>query len=320
MDIIRNIIDDYENLIKTKITIPLDNGDTIRFAFHPQDLPHLLGLQHLVDNPTLFEYSQERLSATDLYNGMCGIGDKPIDIEAFEHSRYFGELYQNRIKYFSSTLILDIIKARQIVKFDSAKIKVFSTKLEKLEYMFWKKYSDENNNYGYFGLGFMASGKKSDINYPNTFFFRMDNQYICNQAKVIPLTFMMTDKYNHTTFEIYWDEIEKSMKKNSHYKHLNPAYLNEKDQIDIEAVCACKDNEIWKHYQFLKMDELDKIYLPYMNRDFRWSNNEKKFIIEKMKERKRDFYPNEIKMLLNEYKQIYNNSYNSYNCNLQLLI
>ena len=51
MGIIKNIIDDYENLIKTKITIPLDNGDVIKFEFQPQDLPHLLGLHHLEDNP-----------------------------------------------------------------------------------------------------------------------------------------------------------------------------------------------------------------------------------------------------------------------------
>lgn len=306
LNIFRKIIDDYENLIRTKITIPLDNGDTIKFAFHPQDLPHLLGLQHLVDNPILFEYSQERLSATDLYNGMCGIGDKQINIDEFEESCYFAELYQNRIKYFSSTLILDIIKARQIVKFDPMMIKVFSTKLEKLEYLFWKKYNIEGNNYGYFGIGFMASGKESDINYPNTFFFRMDDQYVYNQVKVLPLTFMMVDKYNNTTFEIYWDEVEKSMKKNPHYKYLCPEYLNEKGLIDVESIYLCKDDEIWKHYQFLRMDELNKIYLPYMKRDFRWSNKEKEFILEKMKSKKKDFFPNEIKMLLNEYKQIHN--------------
>lgn len=133
MGIIKDIIDDYENLIKTKITIPLDDGDVIKFEFQPQDLPHLLGLQHLEDNPVLFEYKQERLSATDLYKGMCN-GD--IDTDEFEKSSYFEEVFQNRIKYFSSSMILNIISARQIVKFDPSKIKVFTTKLDKLDYMF----------------------------------------------------------------------------------------------------------------------------------------------------------------------------------------
>ena len=62
------------------IQIPLSNGDIIKFTFNPQDLPHLLGLQYLVDNPILFEYSEKRLSATDLYNKMCGEGEDAIDI------------------------------------------------------------------------------------------------------------------------------------------------------------------------------------------------------------------------------------------------
>ena len=32
------------------------------------------------------------------------------------------------------------------VKFDYTKIKNFSTKLDKIEYMFWKRYKDKNNN------------------------------------------------------------------------------------------------------------------------------------------------------------------------------
>ena len=110
MNIIRNIIADYEKLIKTNIQIPLSNGDTIKFAFNPQDLPHLLGLQHLVDNPILFEYSEKRLSATDLYNRMCSVGDDAIDTDEFENSEYFDEIYKGRIQYFSSEMILDIMK------------------------------------------------------------------------------------------------------------------------------------------------------------------------------------------------------------------
>lgn len=115
LDIIKNIIADYEKLIKTSIQIPLSNGDTIRFTFNPQDLPHLLGLQHLVDNPILFEYSEKRLSATELYHRMCSDGDDAIDTNEFENSAYFNELFYVRIQYFSSELILDIIHARQII-------------------------------------------------------------------------------------------------------------------------------------------------------------------------------------------------------------
>ena len=303
MGIIKDIIDDYENLIKTKITIPLDNGDVIKFEFQPQDLPHLLGLQHLEDNPILFEYKQERLSATDLYKGMCN-GD--IDTDEFEKSSYFEEVFQNRIKYFSSSMILDIISARQIVKFDPRKIKVFTTKMDKLDYMFWKLIKDENDNYGYFGIGFMATGKKSDRNYPNTFFFRSDNQYIYSQESVIPMSLMITDKMKQVTLDIYWKEIRASMVKNSHYKYLisnSELICDEFGNIKQEKIFMCENEDIKKHYQLLRADELNKAYLPYMDKEFRWTNDEKCNILSKIDQANKVLYPGEIKMLLNQYRQ-----------------
>ena len=38
MGIIKNIVNDYENLIKIKITIPLDNGDIIKFEFRRDNM------------------------------------------------------------------------------------------------------------------------------------------------------------------------------------------------------------------------------------------------------------------------------------------
>ena len=149
----------------------------------------------MVDNPVLFEYSEKRLSAFDLYKRMCSVGEDAVDTDEFEKSIYFDD---------SSEMILDIIQARQIVKFDSSKIKNFPTKLDKIEYMFWKRYKDKNNNYGYFGIGFMASGKASDINYPNIF-FRLDNEYICYQKVVLPYSILKKDKNGVKFFEIYWD-------------------------------------------------------------------------------------------------------------------
>lgn len=303
MNIIRNIIADYENLIKTNIQIPLSNNDIIKFSFNPQDLPHLLGLQHLVDNPILFEYSEKRLSATDLYNRMCGNGEDAIDTDEFENSEYFDEIYKGRIQYFSSETILDIIQAKQIVKFDYTKVKNFSTKLDKIEYMFWKKYKDENNNYGYFGIGFMSSGKSSDINYPNTFFFRVDDEYICYQEKVFPCSLMKKDKNGVKTFEIYWEQVWEALRKNNHYKKLKNKYVLENGTLNLVALESCTDEVILTHYRLLQLDALDKIYLPYMKEGFRWSNDEKSFILEKIKSEKRDLMPNEVRHLLNEYRQ-----------------
>lgn len=303
LNIIKNIIEDYEKLIKTSIQIPLSNGDCIKFVFNPQDLPHLLGLQHLVDNQYLFEYNEKRLSATELYNRMCSQEEDRIDTDEFEKSSYFEELYKGRIRYFSSEMILDIIKARQIIRFDATKVKNFTTKLDKIEYMFWKKYKDEFNNYGYFGIGFMSSGKESDTNYPNTFFFRMDDEYICHQEIVLPYSMMKRNKYGEKTFEIYWEEVWKSLQKNTHYKKLKKTNCLEDGTLDFEKIKRSTNEETKKQYELLELDSLDVIYLPYMNKEFRWTNDEKRFVLQKMKEHNYDYYPSEIKQLLNEYRQ-----------------
>ena len=228
--------------------------DIIMFTFNPQDLPHLLGLQHLVDNPILFEYSEKRLSATDLYNRMCSNGEDAVDTDEFEKSIYF----------------------------DATKIKNFPTKLDKIEYMFWKRYKDKDNNYGYFGIGFLASGKASDINYPNTFFFRLDDEYICNQEVVLPYSLLKKDKNGVRTLEIYWDQVWQGLEKNKHYKKLKKTYLLEDGTLDVA---------------------LDKIYVPYMKEDFRWTNDEKRFIWQKIIEAGKDLLPNEVIQLLNDYRQ-----------------
>lgn len=304
MNIIKHIIDDYEKLVKTDIKIPLSNGDIIHFTFHPQDLPHLLGLQHLVDNPILFEYSEKRLSATDLYNRMRSNREDAIDTEEFEKSIYFKEIYDGRIRYFKSEIILDIIESKQIVEFDASKIKNFSTKLEKVEYMFWKKYEYGENQYGYFGIGFMTSETTKGMNYPNTFFFRLDDDYICSQKKVLPYSMMMCDKNGKKTFKIYWEQVWRGLKKNRHYKKLLGRFALEDGCLDMEAILQCQEPEVLKEYELLQLDALDKIYLPYMKKDFRWTNDEKRFILERVEAGcGEDLYPGDVRQLLNEYRQ-----------------
>lgn len=65
----------------------------------------------------------------------------------------------------------------------------------------------------------MASGKDTDVNYPNTFFFRLGDDYIKNQEEVLPYSFMKKDKNGKKFFEIYWKQIWKVLEKNKHYKN-----------------------------------------------------------------------------------------------------
>ena len=302
MGIIQDKIQNYEILINTDIKIPLDNGDLIKFTFRPQDLPHLLGLQYLVDIPVLFEYKERRIGAIDIYNGMCGKGNVQVDVEAVEKSKYFKDLYETRIRHFSSKTILEIIKEKKIVKFDPQKVRFFETKLDKIDYMFWKQYQISKNCYGYFGIGCTAAGKESDKNYPNTFFFRGNDDYIQNQSRVYPLSLLIHDRQG-VHFEIYWEELEKSLRKNKHYKYLKQCFLRENGTLDRAAIELEEDEPIKQHYELLQLDEITRIYQPYMKLDFRWNNKEKKYVLQKIKERNTIFQPNEMLMVLNQYRQ-----------------
>lgn len=77
----------------------------------------------------------------------------------------------------------------------------------------------------------------------------------------------------------------------------------EDGSIDENSIKNCVNADILKHYELLQLDALDKIYLPYMKEEFRWTNDEKRYILKKIKISDRDLLPNEIKQLLNEYKQ-----------------
>lgn len=300
MGIITKILEDYDKLVKTQIVIPLNTGDTIRFTFNIQDLPHLLGLHYLVDIPVLFEYKQGRISATDLYKAMK---KGTLDTESFEKSKYFQQIYTNRIQHFSSEMVMQIIKSKQLVKFNPERIKVFSSKLEKVDYMFWKQIQDRNGNYVYFGIGFTTSLER-DMNFPNTFFLRADTQYIHGQIIVDPLSIWIKKK-RQMKFEIYWDNIRKCMKKNTHYKALMKqgiSFGHDTETASEDRICDLRDEDLRRHYKLLRLDEMDKAYLPYMSPQFKWNNQEKAYLIEQKEALIRNYLPNEILMLLNEYR------------------
>lgn len=309
MNTIRKIFEDYEKLIKTKIKIPVDNGDIIQFEFRKQDLPHLLGLQHLDDIQILFEYKEKRISASELFDRVNGTLEPVIDPEEFKNSSSYDELYKNRIQYFSSDIILDIIHANQIVKFEVNKMSDFASRLNKVDYIFWKQFQNKDGRIGYFGIGFMSTGKISDIEYPNTFFFRFDDAYIKNQKTVLPLSIMRTDKTGKRYFTIHWAEVWKSLEKTKHYKKIKRFCESQSIELNAENIeivsLEITNEDITKEYRLLQLDALDKIYRPYMKTQFTWNNEEKRFIFDKIQETKKNYFPGEIIQMLNDYRRSY---------------
>ena len=58
-----------------------------------------------------------------------------------------------------------------------------------------------------------------------------------------------------------------------------------------------------KQFRLLKLDEMDKAYLPYFPEGFHWTNDEKSYIKSKIEKSYVDIFPDEIKKLLNLYRQ-----------------
>jgi len=64
---IQLIIDDYCKIINTKYCIHLSNDDIIDFTFKGENLPHLLGLQYLIDIPIFEKYNNKTVTASHIF-------------------------------------------------------------------------------------------------------------------------------------------------------------------------------------------------------------------------------------------------------------
>lgn len=229
-------------MAKTQVKIPLDIGEVIDFEFKTNDLPHLLGLNKLIDIPVLLAYSNKKKSAQEIY---IGIKKGEIDTEQFKNSKYFEEIFETKVSYFNSDMIINLLNSKKIIKFDPNKIKKFQTKLEKVDYMFFAIIKDEKSGYSHFGIAFITKNNK---NHPNTLFVRENNDYIEGQTCVYPNSLYLKDKNKNITFKIYWDNVRKSMKKqkNSHYKALDRT----SDRYGYNVNCL-NDVDIKKSYNLV---------------------------------------------------------------------
>lgn len=303
-----NIIYDYEKIVKTKVKIPLDNDKVIDFKFERNNLPHLLGLNKLVDIPILLDFSNKKKSAIEIYNG---IRNSEIDTEQFLKSNYYQEIYENKLKYFNSDRILELINSTEIIKFEASKIKNFQTKLDKVDYLFFQLISKADNGYVHFGVTFTDKGTS---NHPNTFFVRNNGDYINGQAFVHPKSLYLEDKNKRITFKVYWKNVRMSLAHNIHYKKLKKILV--KYGYEIENLCkeeiakiiktTTKENklevqEIERHFRLLRLDEVKEVYISYIPEASKWNNNKKQYLIDKIESLKKDIPPKEIKRILNEF-------------------
>jgi hypothetical protein len=289
-------IKEYCDLINIKYTISLCNNEKIDFTFKGEHLPHLMGLNHLVDIPILEKYSNNEVSANYIFKNLI---NKNININVLEKSKYYDEIYENKLKYFNIKSLLEPMK---IIKFDPFTVKNFVPKIDKVSYMFWD-YIEKENSYGHFGIGFQFT---NGFYFPNTFFFRNNKDYIEGQKEVFPSSLYIKPINKNDDFKIYWTNVRKNMNKNTHYKYLrrNETTINKKvDEIKKRDIDLVDKADIKRHFELLRLDEIKKVYLPYLSEAEIWNNNTKRYLLNKIDNYDGDYKPNEIKSFLNEIPQ-----------------
>lgn len=298
----KKILLDYENLIGTTVKIPLNNNQIINFQFRLTNLPHLIGLNHLTDIPILADYQNDHISAKEIF---LGIKYDSINTEDFKNSKEYPTIYENKLRHFSSNNIIRLLKNASIKKFDPANVP-FPTKLDKVDYMIFEMITC-NNKLNHLGIGVSNSTE----NFPNTFFARNNNDYLIKQDDVYPTSIFIKDKKKHIFFKINWNNVRKSLSKSSHYKalvklqdkyHFNIETITKDDLNSYNSIDNTNDRDsINRHFKLLRLDEVKEVYKPYLDSHL-WNNLQKQYLIDIIDSHNKDYLPNEITKLLNEYK------------------
>lgn len=305
---LKYLIDEYKRLVNLNdIIITLNNGDKIQFKFKIENLPHILGFQHVKDIPLFYKYGERQIYARELLNK---IESGYISQSELDSSESFKKIYDTRIQYFNYEYIYNLILNGTISGFNPIKVRQFDTKLDKIDYMIWDNVSDGNNH---LGIGF---SKTDNLGHPNTFFYRNNNDYTENQIVYNKLTLNIknTEHINKHLFKIYWENVHNSLEGTVHYKKLEKhadiigcdiKNLTEDIVYSLNPQ-TCDKEFITREFNLLQIDKIQKIYDTYFlenNPHFKWNNKEKLFIIKSIEHKKEDLLPHEVSVLLNDFRQ-----------------
>lgn len=300
---IREALFDYEKLFGKKMGLSLENLDLISFSFRDYNFIHLIGLHKLTDIPIIQKLNNKNnklVTAESLY---YDIKNGKVTNDIFELSEFYDSIKENRLNYFNSERIIRLIRSGEVIHFSPNKVtsKNRTTKLEKIDYIFFEILETNHKNHVNFCLAFSNVNLK---NYPSTFFMEKSDFYRNNQD-ILGVLSLFIDSGVDKEFKIYWENVRKSMKNNTHYKYLSNLQNKYNFNIDklyqenINKLDICEEclNDINKHYQFLQMEEIQKVYIPYLPEAKKWNNNQKKFLLDKINYNK-DYLPNEIVAML----------------------
>ncbi|MGL4760600.1 MAG: PBECR4 domain-containing protein [Sarcina sp.] len=302
----KKLVQDYEKLISLKIKIPIYDGDIIQFSFKRENLPHLLGLNKLIDIEIFEKFKNKEVTARDIFKQMK---NGTINMEFISQSTRFKEVFENKIKYFSSENILKTIKNSVVIKFNPNSIKCFNTKLDKVDYLFYEIVINEEGKYYHFGIGF--SLQSNTENFPNTFFIRDNDDYVKNeQDKVFPTSIYIEDQDKKIYFKVYWSNIREQlvMSRKSYRKlkvivlkyNLDLKKLSSNNLEEIGGVDEQDLNNLKSDFVKLRRDEVYEAYRSHIKFE-KWNNQYKDCLVRACDLSNGMLIPREVAILLNEY-------------------
>lgn len=311
MDIDFNLlIKEYEKLVNLNtITFTLTSGEILSFKFSLNQLPHLLGLQHITDIDLFHKYSIKKISASSVIKELKR---GSIPKSELTNSYLLKKIYEERICHLKFDYVLQLILEGGLVNFNPLNVKVFSTKLDKVDYILW---DNINVNYTHLCLGFSIENNQA---YPNTFFLRGNKDYIESQKSVKRLT-LHIDKFPETNskyFKIYWDTVFSELEHTKHFKKLkipfsltshSPHSVTE-SSIKVIADGLNDYDYILKEFNFYQMDKVNIIYTPYLtSNDLSWTNSERLHIMNYISENNfLNLTPEDVIILINKFRNTSN--------------
>lgn len=163
----REVIEEYNKLIKSRCEFLLDDGSLINLVFEERNLPHLLGFQYLSDTHTVFrEFNDEKNRNVIAENIMSIIIEENVLYEDLTAQHKIDEDIRRRMEEFTYKNIIGLLRGITTFKFIYDPKRSISAKakfvfIEQRDEIFIQLYIGyDNPKKYYFPLSFQPSKNK----------------------------------------------------------------------------------------------------------------------------------------------------------------
>ena len=197
---------EYSNLDRCKIEYRLSGGKKFELEIDKKALPHLMGLHYLTDIRQLARFADKDDKQYTSKEVLRDIRNGVLNDSLIKSSIYFSKI-EDRYNNFTEQNISSLLKASKvIIDFNPNVVNGSGEKYEsdkqygsvlKCKYLFYEKTSAESEHYNHLSVAIAPSSGY----YLESYFTRMDNEYLKNQRFVKIEEIIMRDKTNNIVFQ-----------------------------------------------------------------------------------------------------------------------